>query len=158
MQWFSYLSAFVLSCCSVIKLCPTFWNPTDCSILGFPVLHHFPDIVQAHVHWVGDAVQPFHPLSSPSPPTFNLSQHQDLFQWVLFTSGGQSIGASASVLAMNVQDWFPLGGTGWISLPSKGLSRVSSNTTVQKHQFFNAQLYGSALTSIHDYWKNHSFD
>ena len=77
-----------------------------------------------------------------------------------FISGGQSIGASASasVPPVNSQDWFPLGWTGWISLQSKGLSRVFSNTTVQKHQFFGAQLYGPALTSIHDYWINHSFD
>ena len=75
----------------------------------------------------------------------------------LFASGGQCIGASASasVLPMNIQDWFPLGLTGLISLQSKGLSRVFSNTTVQKHQFF---LYNPTLTSIHDYWKNHSFD
>ena len=79
-----------------------------------------------------------------------------------FTSGGQNIGvsASASVLPMTIQNWFPLGWTGWISLQSKGLSRVFSNTTVQRHQFFGTQLslYGPALISIHDYWKNHSFD
>ena len=77
-----------------------------------------------------------------------------------FASGGQNIGASASasVLSMNIQYWFPLGWTGWISLQSKGLSRVFSNTTVQKYQFFGAQLYGPTLTSIHDYWKNDSSD
>ena len=77
------------------------------------------------------------------------------------TSGGQSIGAStsASVFPMNIQDWFPLGLTGLISLQSKELSRVFSKTKVQKHQFFGAQLfYGPTLTSIHEYWKNHSFD
>ena len=76
-------------------------------------------------------------------------------------SGGQSIrvSASTSVLPMNIQDWFPLGWTGWISLQSKGLSRVSSNTTDQKHQFFSTQLsLGPSLTSIHDHWENHSFD
>ena len=77
-----------------------------------------------------------------------------------FASGGQSIGASASALPMNIQDWFPLGLTGLISLQSKGLSRAFSNTTVQKYQFFSTQFvfYGPTLTSIHDYWKNHSFD
>ena len=83
-----------------------------------------------------------------------------VFQCV-FTSGGQSIGvsASASVLPMSIQDWFPLGWTGWISVQSKGLSRVFSNNTIQKHQFFGAQLSSSpTLTSIHDYWKNHSLD
>ena len=77
-----------------------------------------------------------------------------------FTSGGQSIGvsASASGLPTNIQDWSPLGWTGWISLQSKGLSRVFSNTTVQKHQFFELSfLYSPTLTSIHDYWKNHRF-
>ena len=75
-----------------------------------------------------------------------------------FASGGQSIGVSAlaSVLPMNIQDWCPLGWTGWISLQSKGLSRVFSNTTVQKHQFIGVQLYSPTLTSIHNYWKNHS--
>ena len=77
-----------------------------------------------------------------------------------FTSGGQTIGASASasVLPMNIQDCFPLGLTGWVSLQSKELSRVFSNTTVQKHQFFGAQLsFSPTLISIHDYCKNHSF-
>ena len=78
-----------------------------------------------------------------------------------FTSGGQSIGvsASASVLPMNIQDWFPLGWPCWIFLLSKRLSRVFSNTTVQKHQFLALNLlYGPIFTSICDYWKNHSFD
>ena len=74
------------------------------------------------------------PLSFPASGSFQMSQ--------LFTSGGQSIGVSAStlVLPMNTQDWSPLGWTGWVSLQSKGLLRVFSNTTVQKHQFFGAQL------------------
>ena len=95
-----------------------------------------PEFAQTHVHWVGDAIQPSHSLSPPSPPALNLSQHQGFFQ-----SGGQSTGAlaSASVLPMNIQGWFPLGLTSWISLQSKGLSRVFSSTTVQKHQFFGAQ-------------------
>ena len=78
-----------------------------------------------------------------------------------FASGGQSIGvsASASVLPMNIQDWFPLGWTGWISLPSKGFSRVFSNITVQKHQFLLLSfLYIPTLTSVHEYWKNYNFD
>ena len=79
----------------------------------------------------------------------------------LFASGGHSIGVSAStsVLPMNTQDWSPLGWTGWISWQPKGLSRVFSNTTVQKHRFCSAQLsYSPTLTSIHDHWKNHSLD
>ena len=79
----------------------------------------------------------------------------------LFTSGGQSIGVSvlASVLPMNIQDWSPLGWTGWISLQSKGLSRVFSNTTVKIiNSLVLSFLYSPTLTSIHDYWKNHSFE
>ena len=79
----------------------------------------------------------------------------------LFASGGQSIGASASasVLPINIQDWFPLGLTGLISLLSKGLSRVFSNTAVRRHQFFSAQLFLlSSSHIVHDYWRNHSFD
>ena len=96
---------------SVTQLCQTLCNPIDCSITGFPVYHQLPELSQTHVHQVGDAIQPSHPLSSPSPPAFNLSQHQGLL------IGSQSIGvsASASVLPMNIQDWFLLGLTGWIS-------------------------------------------
>ena len=117
-------------------------------------------LTKTHVHWVGHAIQPSHPLSSPSPPAFNLSQHQGLFWVGSFLSGGQSIAASASasVLTMNIEGWFPLVLTGLISLQSRGLSRVFSNSAVQKHQFLGAQFpYGLALTSIHDYWKKHSF-
>ena len=106
----------------------TFCHPMDCSTPGFPVLHHLLEL----------AIQSSHPLSSPSPPAFNLSQHQGLFQWV--ASGGQSIGASASVLPTNTQDWFSLGLTGLISFQYKGFSRVFPNTTAQKFQFFSAQL------------------
>ena len=122
----------------IAQLCPALCDPMDCSTPGFPVLHHLPELAQTHIHWVGDAIQPSHPLSFPSRPAFNLSQRQG--QGQIFASGGQSIGVSAlaSVLSMNIQDWFPLGLTGLISMPSKGLSRVFSNTTVQKHQFFAA--------------------
>ena len=77
-----------------------------------------------------------------------------------FTSGGQSIGVSAStsVLPTDIQDWFALELSGWISLQFKGLSRVLSSTTIQKHQFFNIQLYGPTFTYIHNYWQNHHFD
>ena len=99
-----------------------------------------PRIAQTHVHWVGDAIQPYHLLSNPSPPAFNLFPAFPMSQF--FESGSQSIGVSAlvPVLSMNTQDWFPLGLIGWISLQSKGLSRVFSNTTVKRHQFFGAQL------------------
>ena len=123
---------------SYLKLC----DPMHCSTSAFPVHHHLSELTQTHAHWVSDAIQPSHPLSSPSPPAFNLSQPQGLFKMSqFFASGGQSIGVSAStsVLPMNIQGWFPLGWTGWISLQFEGHSRVFSNTTVQKHQFFSAQ-------------------
>ena len=129
---------------SVTQSCPTLCNPMDRSTPGLPVHHQLPEFTQTHAHRVGDAIQPSHSLSSPSLPTFNLSQHQGLFKWESSSlSGGQSIGVSAStsVLPMNIQDRFPLGLTGWIALQSKGLSRVFSNTAVQKHQFFGAQSF-----------------
>ena len=129
-------------CCSVATSCLTLFNPMDCSTLDFPVLRHLPELTQTHVCWVSDAIHPTSsfsiicfsscPQSFPAPRSFQTNQ--------LFASGGQSIGVSASK-SVNTQDWSPLGWTGWISLQSKGLSRVSSNTTVQKHQFFNAQLF-----------------
>ena len=117
----------------------------DCSTLGFPVLWYLLELGKTHVHWVRDAIQLSHPLMPPFPPALNSSQHQGLFQWLfvwLFTLSGQSIGVSdsASVLPMNIQDWFPLGLTGLISLQPKGLSRVFFSITAQKHQFFCAQL------------------
>ena len=112
----------------------------DCSMPGFPVHHQLPELTQTHVHRVGDVIQQSHPLLSPSPLAFNLSQHRGLFPMSQFASGVHSIGVSASVLPMNIQDWSPLGWTGWISLQSKGLLRVFSNTTVQKRQFFGIQL------------------
>ena len=135
-----FWSSFQLS--SVAQLCLTLSDPMDCSMPGFRVHYQLPETAQTHVHQVGDAIQPSHPLSSPSPPTFNFSQHQSLFQWVSSLHQVAKVlefWASASVLPMNIQDWFPLGLTGWISLQSTGLSRVFSNTTVQKHQFFGTQ-------------------
>ena len=119
------------------KSCPTLWDPMDCSTPGFPVLHYLPEFAQTHVHWVGDVIQQSHPLLSPSPPAFSLSQPFPMSQ-LFVHQGGQTIGASASasVLPMNNQGWIPLGLTSWISLLSKGLSRVFSSTTIEKHQFF----------------------
>ena len=77
-----FTDSFCSYCCLIIRSCLTLCDPTDCSTPGLPVLHHLPEITQTHVHWVSDAIQPFHPLSSPSPPAFNLSQHEGLFQWV----------------------------------------------------------------------------
>ena len=123
---------------SVTQSCLTLWDPMNCSMPGLPVYHQLPEITQTHVHWVGDATQPSHPLPSPSPPAPNSSQHQGLFQWV--RSSHEVAKVLEFQLPMNTQNWSPLGWAGWTSLQYKGLSRVFSNTTVQKHQFFSAQL------------------
>ena len=116
-------------------------NSMDCSTPGFPVHYQLLESTQNHVHHVSDAhpmilssVIPFssHFQSFPAPGSFPMSQ--------FFTSGGQSIGASASVLPMNIQGWSPLGWTSLIFLQSRGFPTVFSNTTVQKHQFFSAPL------------------
>ena len=119
--------------CSVTKLCPTLCDPVVCSTPGFLVLHSLPEFAQIHVHYVCDAIQPFHLLSPRSPPALNLSHMGAFFQWVgSFTLGGWSVGASASasILPVNIQDWFLFKLTGLISLWSKGLSWVFSNTAV----------------------------
>ena len=126
----------------VAQSCLTLCNPTERSMPGLPVHHQLSELTHTHVHWVSDVIQPSHLLSSPSPPALNLSQHQGLFKWV---SSSHQV---AKVLEFQPQhqsfQWvfrtLPLGWTGWIALQSKGLSEVFSNTTVQKHQFFSAQL------------------
>ena len=132
--WFSSVQSL-----SRVRLC----DPMNRSTPGLPVHHQLPESTQTHVHWVGDAIQPSHPLSSPSPPALNLSQHQGLFKWL------SSSYHAVKVLEFQLQhqsfqwtsqDWYPLGWIGWISLQSKGFSRVFSNTIVQKHQFFGAQI------------------
>ena len=110
--------------CSVTKWCLNLCHPMNYKMPGFSVLHYLTELAQTHVHWVGDAIQPSHPLSSPSPPAFNLSQHQGLIMSQLFTSGGQNIRASTSFIPMNIQGWFPLLLISLISLLFKGLSRV----------------------------------
>ena len=92
---------------SVTQSCPTLCGPMDCSMPGLPIHHQLPEFTQTHLHGVGNAIQPSHPLLSPSPPALSLSQHQGLFQMSqFFPSGGQSIGVSASgsVLPKNIQD------------------------------------------------------
>ena len=146
---------------SVAQLCLTLCNPVDCSNQGLPVHHQLPELTQTHVHWFSDAIQPSHPVVpfSSCLQSFLASRSFQVSQ--LFASGGQSIGvpASASVRPVNIQDWIPLGWTGWTSLQSSGLSRVVFNTTVQNHQFFGAQLsYSPTLTSIHVHWKKRTLD
>ena len=117
---------------SVTQSCPTLCDPMNRSTPGLPVHHQLPEFTQTHVHRVRDASQPSHPLSSPSPPTPNPSQHQSFPMSQLFTWGGQSTGVSAlaSFLPKKSQGWSPSEWTGWISLQPKGHSRVFSNTTV----------------------------
>ena len=134
----------------VTQSCPTLCDPMNHSTPSLPVYHQLPEFTQAHVHWVGDAIQPSHPLSSPSSPAPNPSQHQGLFLWVSSSHEVAKVfSASASVLPVNTEDWSPLGWTGWISLQSKGLSRVFSNTSVLKHQFFGSQLSSQSNSHIH---------
>ena len=134
---------------SVAQSSLTLCDPMDCSLPGFSVHHQLLELAHTHVHRVGDAIQPAHPLRSPSPPAFNLSASESSPMSQFFESGGQSIGASvsASVLPMNIQGWFPLGLTGLISLQSKRFSRVFSSTTIQKHHFFSTQ--PSLLSNFH---------
>ena len=95
---------------SVVQSCPTLCDPMDCSTPGLPVHHQLPKLAQTHGHWVGDAIQPSHPLSSPSPPAFSLSQNQGLLEWVSSSHQVAKVlglhSASASVLSMNIQGWF----------------------------------------------------
>ena len=132
---------YVKICSSVARLCLTLSDPTDCSTPHFPVLYHVPELAQSYVHWVGDAIQPSHPLLSPLFLPSIFPSIRVFSKSRLFASGGQSVGASASasVLPKSFHGWFPLGLTGLISGQLKGLSKVFSNTTGQKHQFSTAQ-------------------
>ena len=149
-EWGSLCSSHV-QFSSVAQSCPTLRDPMNRNMPGLPIHHQFPEFTQTHVHRVSDAIQPSHSLSSPSSPAPNPSQHQSLPMSQFFTWGGQSTGVSAlaSFLPKKSQGWSPSGWTGWISLQSKGLSRVFSNTTVQKHQFFGAQLSAQSSSHIH---------
>ena len=144
-------------CCSVTQSCPAPCDPMDCSTPGLPVHHQLPELAQTHVHWVGDAIQPSHPLLSLSPPTFSLSQHQGLFQWVDSSHQvAKSMGASAStsVLPMNIQGWLV-----WSPYSPRDSQESSPAPQFESINFLALSLlYGPSLTSILDYWKNHSFD
>ena len=150
------LPTTAISCCcsSVTESCLTLCDPMDCSTPGFPVLHHLPELAQTHVCWVGDAIQPSHPLSSPSP-SFNLSQHRGLFQWV------GSLLQMVKVLELQHQffqwmfevdffeDWL-------VGSPCSPRDSQESSPTPQFKSINTlvlSFLYGPALTSIHDYWK-----
>ena len=137
-------------------------NSMDCSTPGLPVHHQLPEFTQTHVHRVSDAIQPFHPLLSPSPPTFNLSQHQSLFKWVI------SSHQLSKVLEFQLQhqsfQWifrtdFLQNGLGGSPCSLRD-SQVSSPTPQFKsiNSSVLSLLHSPTLTSIHDYWQNHSLD
>ena len=146
---------------SVTQSCPTLCDPMNRSMPGLPVPSPTPGVYPNPCplsRWchptISSSVVPFSSCPQPFPASESFQMSQ------LSASGGQSIGVSVSMsdLPMNTQDWSPLGWTSWISLQSKELSRVFSNTTVQKHQFFGAQPSLWSNSHIRDYWKNHSFD
>ena len=160
MTFFECRKSSIVYCWCPVLSCLTLWDPMDCSTPGLPCPSQTPGAYSdsCPLHWwchptISSSVTPFSscPQSFPASGSFPMSQ--------FFASAGQNIGisASASVLPMNIEDWFPLGLTGWISLQSKGLSRVFSSTTIQKYQFFGTQpsLWSNFLIR---YWKNHSFD
>ena len=149
-------------CYSVTKLLPTCCDAVNFSMPGFSVVHHylpeFPSNSCPLTQWCHPIISSSVVLFSSCPQFFPPSGFFSLN--LLFTSGGQSIRASASVLPMNIQGWFPLGLTGLISLQSKGLSRASS--PAPQFERINSSLlsllYGLIITSICDYWRNYSFD
>ena len=147
---------------SVAQSCPTLHDPMNCSTAGLPVHHQLPKFTQTHVHWVDDAIQPSHPLSSPSLPAFNLSQHQGLFKWV---SSSHQV---AKVLEFQLQhlsfQWTPrtdLLSDGLVGSPCSPRNSQESSPTPQFKSINSSVvsfLYSPTLTSIHDHRKNHSFD
>ena len=147
---------------SVAQLCLILCDPKGCSTPGFPVHHQLPELAQTHVYWVGDTIQPFQPLSCPCPPALNLSEHQGLFKWV------STLHRVAEVLEFLLQhqssQWTPrtdlLSDVLVGSLCNPRDSQESSPTTQFKsiNSLALSFLYSPTLTSIHDYWKNYSFD
>ena len=128
------------------------WDPTNCSTPGFPVLHHLLEFVQTHVHWVDDAIQLSHPLSPPSPPNLNLSQHESFPVSQLFASGGQSIGVSASTSVLPMNTRTDLLYDGLVRSPCSPRDSQESSPTPQFKSFNSLPfgiLYGPNLTSVH---------
>ena len=147
---------------SLIQLCSTICDPMDCTTPGFPVHHQLLELAQTHVHWFDDAIQLSHPLQSPSLPALYLSQHQDLFQWdSFFGSGSQSIEVCFSISPSNEYSGLISFRIDWLDLLAvqgtlKSLLQHYSSKII--NSLVLRFLYSPALTSIHDYWKNHSFD
>ena len=155
-NWATFSFTFCVQFSSVAQLCPTLCDPMNRSMPGLPVYHQLLDFTQTHVHWVGDAIQPTNLLLSPFSSCLQSFPTSGSFQMSqLFASGSQSIGisASASVLPVNIQDWFP-----WSPCSPRDSQESSTPQFKSISSSVLSFLYGSTLTSIHDYWKNHSFD
>ena len=131
---------------SVVQSCLTLWDTMNPSTPGLPVHHHLPEFTQIHVHRVSDAIQLSHPLSSPFPPSIRVFSNKLTLcmRWPKYWSFSFSIIPSKEIPGLISPEW-----TGWIFLQSNGLSRVFSNTTVQKHQFFSAQPSSQSNSHIH---------
>ena len=150
------MNGFSVQFSPVTQSCPTLCDPMDCSMPGLPVHHQLPEFTETHVHWVGDAIQPSHPLLSLSPPAFNLSQHQGLFKWV------SSSNQIAKVWELQHQSFQ------WIFRTSFRLDHLDPlevqetfKSLLQHHSpkaSILSFLYSPTLTSIHDYRKNHSLE
>ena len=154
MRYKKQRSNMIWYCCySVAKSFPTLWDPLVCSTPGFLILHYPLEFAQTHVYWVNDAIQPSHPLLPPFPPDLNLSSIRVFSnESALHIRGTKNW--SFSISPSNEYSGSPLGWAGWISLQSKGLSRVFFNTTVQKHQFFGAQPSVWSNSHIHTWLLN----
>ena len=149
---------FISQFSSVVQSCLTLCDPMDCSMPGLPVHHQLPELAQIHVHLVGDAIQPSHPLSSPSP-TFNFSQHQDLFRWSVrirpeywsFTFSIRSSNEYSGLISFTTDVGSPCSPRG---------SPESSPTPQFKviNSLVLSFLYSPTLTAIHECWKNHGLD
>ena len=148
------------SWCSVSKSCSTLCDPVNCSTPGFPVLHHLPQFIHTHVHWISDAIQPSHPLSPPSLPALNLSQH-NIFskEPALPIRWSKSCSFSFSISPSNEYSGLISFRIYWFDLAVQE-TQESSQALRFKSISFSAlnHLYGSTFTSVNDYWKNHSFD
>ena len=146
-------------CCSVAQSCLILCDPMDCRTPGFPVHHQLLELAQTHVHWISDAIQPSHPLSSPSPPTFNLSQHQGLFQWV----GSSHQVAKILEFQHPSFQWifrtdFLYNWLVWSPCSPRDSQEFSPTPWFKSiDSLVLSFLYSPTLISIHDYWKNHSF-
>ena len=147
---------------SLAQSCLTLCNPMNRRTPGLPVHHQLSEFIQTHVHWVGDAIQPSHPLSSPSPPALNLSQHQGLFKWV--NSSHEVAKVSEFQLQHQSYQWTPRTDLLYNGLFGSPCSPWDSQESSPTPQFKSTNssvlsfLYIPTLTSIHDYWKYHSLD